>query len=105
MRINWVNCVRERAATLLCHRVNWHAHWKLMTFMIGGNDFCSDICYQTNATQWLNVDQEANLLKTLRYMRDNMPRYVVVVTAVVFEYYLYVAIVIVNEPPHNLSHI
>lgn len=43
--------------------------------MIGGNDFCSDICYQTNATQWLNDNQEANLIKTLRYMRNNMPRY------------------------------
>lgn len=51
-------------------------HWKLITFMIGGNDFCSDICYQTNATQWINESQEKYLIKTLRYLRDNSPRYV-----------------------------
>lgn len=49
-------------------------HWKLLTFMIGGNDFCSDVCYQTNATQWINRSQEKYLIKTLRYIRDNMPR-------------------------------
>lgn len=51
-------------------------HWKLLTFMIGGNDFCSDICYQTNATQWINQSQEKYLIKTLRFIRDNMPRFV-----------------------------
>lgn len=54
--------------------VNMTAHWKLLTFMIGGNDFCSDICYQTNATQWMNESQEKYLIKTLRFIRDNMPR-------------------------------
>lgn len=49
-------------------------HWKLLTFMIGGNDFCSDICYQTNATQWINRSQEKYLIKTLKFIRDNMPR-------------------------------
>lgn len=49
-------------------------HWKLLTFMIGGNDFCSDICYQTNATQWINRSQKKYLIKTLRFIRDNMPR-------------------------------
>lgn len=56
------------------NRVRWKEHWKLVTLMIGGNDFCSDVCYQTNATQWINQDQERYLLKTLRYMRDNYPR-------------------------------
>lgn len=55
-------------------RVNITAHWKLLTFMIGGNDFCSDVCYQTNATQWINRSQEKYLIKTLRFIRDNMPR-------------------------------
>lgn len=58
------------------HRVNMTSHWKLLTFMIGGNDFCSDICYQTNATQWMNESQEKYLIKTLRFLRDNMPRLV-----------------------------
>ncbi|XP_037033340.1 phospholipase B1, membrane-associated-like [Bradysia coprophila] len=55
-------------------RVNMTSHWKLLTFMIGGNDFCSDICYQTNATQWINESQEKYLIKTLRYLRQHMPR-------------------------------
>lgn len=61
---------------LVCifHSVNIQTHWKLLTFMIGGNDFCSDICYQTNATQWINRSQEKYLIKTLRFIRDNMPR-------------------------------
>lgn len=49
-------------------------HWKLLTFMIGGNDFCSDICYQTNATEWINEIQEKSLIKSLRYLRDTSPR-------------------------------
>ncbi|KAJ6646581.1 Phospholipase B1, membrane-associated [Pseudolycoriella hygida] len=55
-------------------RVNMTSHWKLLTLMIGGNDFCSDICYQTNATQWINESQAKYLIKTLRYLRHNMPR-------------------------------
>lgn len=66
-----------------------------MTFMIGGNDFCSDICYQTNATQWLNANQEANIIKTLRYMRNNMPRYC--------ECFLCVFIAIINYIPSTLT--
>lgn len=42
--------------------------------MIGGNDFCSDICYHTNATQWINQDQEKYLIKTLRFLKKAMPR-------------------------------
>uniref|UniRef100_A0A182XC46 SGNH hydrolase-type esterase domain-containing protein n=1 Tax=Anopheles quadriannulatus TaxID=34691 RepID=A0A182XC46_ANOQN len=55
-------------------RVNWHKHWKLLTLMIGGNDFCSDVCYQTNATEWINRDQEKYLLTTLYYLKKVMPR-------------------------------
>jgi hypothetical protein len=49
-------------------------HWKLITFMIGGNDFCSDICYQRNATQWINDVQERSLIHALRYLKNNSPR-------------------------------
>ncbi|XP_058461606.1 phospholipase B1, membrane-associated-like [Malaya genurostris] len=58
-------------------RVRWEKHWKLLTFMIGGNDFCSDVCYQTNATEWINAVQEKYLIKTLQYLRHNMPRTIV----------------------------
>lgn len=39
-----------------------------------GNDFCSDICYQKNATQWINEVQERSLIQSLRYLRDTSPR-------------------------------
>ncbi|ETN57773.1 phospholipase b [Anopheles darlingi] len=55
-------------------RVNWKNHWKLLTIMIGGNDFCSDVCFQTNATEWINRDQEKYLLTTLHYLKKTMPR-------------------------------
>lgn len=42
--------------------------------MIGGNDFCSDICYQKNATQWINDVQEKSLIQALRYLRKYSPR-------------------------------
>lgn len=44
--------------------------------MIGGNDFCSDVCFQTNATEWMNAVQEKYLIQSLKYLRDNMPRLV-----------------------------
>ncbi|XP_059607889.1 phospholipase B1, membrane-associated-like [Phlebotomus argentipes] len=58
-------------------RVNMTHHWKILTYMIGGNDFCSDVCYQTNATLWMNEMQEKYLIESLRYLRDNMPRTIV----------------------------
>ncbi|KAG5673730.1 hypothetical protein PVAND_003750 [Polypedilum vanderplanki] len=55
-------------------RVDMKKHWKLLTLMIGGNDFCSDVCHQKNATQWLNEVQRKYLVQTLRYLRDASPR-------------------------------
>lgn len=55
-------------------RVDMKRQWKLFTLMIGGNDFCSDICYLTNATQWMNAEQEKYLIIALKYLRDNSPR-------------------------------
>lgn len=50
-------------------------HWKLITIMIGTNDFCQDICYQKDATLWMNREQEQNIIETLRIIRDKIPRY------------------------------
>ncbi|XP_055692992.1 phospholipase B1, membrane-associated-like [Lutzomyia longipalpis] len=58
-------------------RVNMTHHWKIVTYMIGGNDFCSDVCYQANATMWINEMQEKYLIESLRYLRDNLPRTIV----------------------------
>lgn len=42
--------------------------------LLSGNDFCSDICYQKNASQWINDVQEKSLIQSLRYLRDTSPR-------------------------------
>jgi GDSL-like Lipase/Acylhydrolase len=68
------NAIKLFNRMLADSRVNMTGHWKVLTLMIGGNDFCSDICYQTNATSWINTSQEKNLIKTLKFLRDNMPR-------------------------------
>lgn len=66
--------VINKLISITINSVNMTSHWKLLTFMIGGNDFCSDVCYQTNATHWINQSQEKYLIKTLRFLRNNMPR-------------------------------
>lgn len=42
--------------------------------MIGGNDFCRDICNKKDTLLQINQDQETNLINTLRIIRDTMPR-------------------------------
>lgn len=56
--------------------VNIKDHWKLITILIGNNDFCSDMCYYPNPKMVLKW-HEQNMLKTLRYLRDNVPRLMV----------------------------
>lgn len=48
---------------------------KALIHLIAGNDFCSDVCYQKNASQWINEVQEKSLIQSLRYLRDTSPRY------------------------------
>ncbi|XP_064544980.1 phospholipase B1, membrane-associated [Drosophila montana] len=53
--------------------VNMTHDWKLVTLFIGNNDFCSDICFYPQpelTVAW----HERNMLKTYRYLRDNVPR-------------------------------
>lgn len=54
-------------------KVNMKKHWKLITYMIGGNDFCLDICYTGNQDKVLQKMGE-NLVLTLRIIRENLPR-------------------------------
>lgn len=56
--------------------VNFNEHWKLITILIGNNDFCSDMCYYPNPKIILKWHEE-NMLRTLRYLRDNVPRLMV----------------------------
>ena len=48
-------------------------HWKLVTMLIGPNDFCLDICYQTVPEEIVD-NHEQDLLKVFRTLRDNLPR-------------------------------
>lgn len=54
-------------------KVDIQNHWKLITILIGANDFCSNVCYFENPSQIL-LDHEQNLIRALRILRDHLPR-------------------------------
>lgn len=54
-------------------RVNFKKNWKMLTICMGGNDFCTFACTLKNPEILPKLHRE-NLLKALRYIRDNMPR-------------------------------
>ncbi|XP_065082777.1 phospholipase B1, membrane-associated [Ochlerotatus camptorhynchus] len=54
-------------------RVDIKNHWKLITILIGGNDFCANICY-TNPPEKTLMYHEKNILSALRTFRDYLPR-------------------------------
>ncbi|XP_014095915.2 phospholipase B1, membrane-associated [Bactrocera oleae] len=54
-------------------KVNMTADWKLITLLIGNNDFCSDVCYLPRPEDAIKRHEE-NMVKTYRYLRDNVPR-------------------------------
>lgn len=51
-------------------------HWKLITILIGPNDFCSDFCYLANPEKSAD-NHRRELIETLRILRDNLPRTIV----------------------------
>ncbi|XP_037956323.1 phospholipase B1, membrane-associated-like, partial [Teleopsis dalmanni] len=53
--------------------VNMTDHWKMITLLIGNNDFCTDMCYYSNP-QVVIKQHERNMLKAYRYLRDTVPR-------------------------------
>ncbi|KAL7047264.1 hypothetical protein ACKWTF_002852 [Chironomus riparius] len=48
-------------------------HWKVITIMIGSNDFCLDVCYYDNQDKLID-DAERNMIHVLRIIRENLPR-------------------------------
>lgn len=54
-------------------RVDVPQHWKLVTILIGPNDFCLDFCYQKNPERSV-MKHKQELLQTLRTLRDHLPR-------------------------------
>lgn len=57
-------------------RVNMTNHWKLVTLFIGCNDFCADVCFLSNPLKAIDL-HEGDIVQTLRYLRDNVPRLMV----------------------------
>lgn len=57
-------------------RVDFHNDWKLVTVMMGSNDFCFDMCYQTDFKSAPERHRK-DLYKLLDYLRDNLPRTIV----------------------------
>lgn len=45
----------------------------MITIMIGSNDFCSNVCYVPSPWSIID-DHRKDLIKTLRVLRDNLPR-------------------------------
>ncbi|GLV41282.1 uncharacterized protein CBL_04806 [Carabus blaptoides fortunei] len=57
-------------------RVNLKRHWKLITVMIGANNFCLDICYQADL-EYVLQEHRRDMIQTFRLLRDNLPRTIV----------------------------
>lgn len=53
--------------------VDINKHWKVITIMIGSNDFCLDVCYYNNQDKLID-DAERNMIHVLRILRENLPR-------------------------------
>lgn len=53
--------------------VDMKKHWKLITYMIGGNDFCLDICYSNDQNKIIE-NAAKDLTTVLRILRENLPR-------------------------------
>lgn len=57
-------------------KVDIQQHWKIVTILIGPNDFCSDFCYQAYPER-THENHRRELIETLRILRDNLPRTIV----------------------------
>ncbi|XP_018318544.1 phospholipase B1, membrane-associated [Agrilus planipennis] len=54
-------------------KVNIKLDWKMITYFIGGNDFCWDMCFRSNPESIVDKHRN-NLIEALRILRDNLPR-------------------------------
>ena len=53
--------------------VDMKRHWKLVTYMIGANDFCSEIC-KFDDQEGLIENAGNNLYAVLKLLKENLPR-------------------------------
>ncbi|XP_053998720.1 phospholipase B1, membrane-associated-like isoform X1 [Hylaeus anthracinus] len=54
-------------------RIDVKKHWKLITLMIGSNNFCMQLCSMPSPWSLLKAHEE-DMVRTLRILRDNLPR-------------------------------
>ncbi|PSN51394.1 hypothetical protein C0J52_04439 [Blattella germanica] len=54
-------------------RVNFYEDWKLVTIMIGCNDFCSYMCYYKNYSEVVERHKD-DMNRTLNFLEANLPR-------------------------------
>lgn len=54
-------------------RINFKYDWKMVTIAVGGNDICSFVCLMKDPES-LPEKHRAALTKTLRYLKNNLPR-------------------------------
>ncbi|KAL7301492.1 hypothetical protein TKK_0005929 [Trichogramma kaykai] len=54
-------------------RVDLKKHWKMVSIMIGANDFCTDMCYLPKASDTL-YNHKKDLLQALRLLKSELPR-------------------------------
>lgn len=74
MSAQTVNQAKHLVARLTNDRhVDVQNHWKLITYMTGGNDFCSGICRQHDTNVILN-NAARDLITTLRILKASLPR-------------------------------
>ncbi|XP_028131370.1 phospholipase B1, membrane-associated-like isoform X3 [Diabrotica virgifera virgifera] len=57
-------------------RIDVKNHWKMITLMIGDNDFCSEVCLSNSYYKAIQKHKE-DLYKVLRYLKDNLARTIV----------------------------
>ncbi|XP_014478847.1 PREDICTED: phospholipase B1, membrane-associated-like isoform X2 [Dinoponera quadriceps] len=54
-------------------RIDVENHWKLISIMIGVNDFCTNICWNSSPSSILDK-HKADLIQVLTTLRENLPR-------------------------------
>lgn len=54
-------------------RIDFKRDWKLVTICMGGNDICSFLCTM-ESPETLPERHRERLIRSLRYLRDNLPR-------------------------------
>lgn len=53
--------------------VDIQRHWKVITIMVGSNDFCLEVCYFDNQ-DILVENARSDMIRVLRILRENLPR-------------------------------